>query len=189
MLQKKFTKKRILCTGITMVVSATILAGAISNRYSLYARPTLPGIETYIDQNSPNTPMVLVEVVPDKSVARLGYLVAGDEPVDNSGKSIHDMPAKNEREVRFSNTKTVPVNLERAVYKWSCIYSLGSSSKGRASINLSKSLWNKRSCMIRYLSNPVSACSFACSADTWPVACRTASDISCHWIQLPRKSR
>ena len=35
-------------------------------------------------------------------------------------------------------------------------YSLGSSSKGSASINLSKSLQNKRSCMIRNVSNSVS---------------------------------
>ena len=43
-----------------------------------------------------------------------------------------------------------------------------SSIKGNSPKNLSKSLWKRRSCRIRYFSNSVSACSFASSAVTLP---------------------
>lgn len=55
------------------------------------------------DGNNP-APFTILEIVPDRSEAKLGYLVGGEEPIDDA-RSIKDMPSTDERLVRFKRFK------------------------------------------------------------------------------------
>lgn len=79
------------------VLLFAIIAGTIAYRNSVSTEAaTLPGIEKITVLNDSANPFVIVEVVPDKSDARFGYLVGGEEPIYN-GKSLRDMPSAEER--------------------------------------------------------------------------------------------
>ena len=70
--------------------------------------------------------------------------------------------------------KKVRIRLRPSTVMTCCIQESYSPSKGSSPRNLSKSLWNKRSCTMRYFSNSVSACSLASSAVTEPAVCSTS---------------
>ncbi len=96
--KKKYIKRAFILTLAGVVAVGTILA----TTNQAMARPTLPGVEKIIQDNSTENPFVILEILPDMEDAALGYLVAGEEPVDASGKSIKDMPSSDEREAKFA---------------------------------------------------------------------------------------
>ena len=97
--KKKYIKRACILTLAGVVTVGTVLA----TTQQAMAGPTLPGVEKIIQDNSTENPFVILEILPDMKEASLGYLVAGEEPVDDSGKSIKDMPSKDEREARFGS--------------------------------------------------------------------------------------
>lgn len=89
----KFIPLVALLVAIAIVVTVFVK----KNNVEVMAGGTLPGIETIVNNNSNTNPFVIVEVVPDKLKANVGYLIGGEEPLIN-GKAITDMPVKAERE-------------------------------------------------------------------------------------------
>ena len=105
-LRKTNKKKFILSTSCTLLAVVTAGVAVMSTTQTALAKATLPGVEKIIQGNGTDNPFVILEIVPEKEDAALGYFVAGEEPVDASGKSIKDMPSKEEREARFNNAST-----------------------------------------------------------------------------------
>ncbi len=109
-LDGKSKRNRILSVLTAGVTATAVIAGAIYLNGSEVnaANVTLRGIETLANEHSEGlNPFVIIEVVPDMSKARLGYLVGGEEPVDN-GRSIKDMPSKDERLAKLAATTPDP---------------------------------------------------------------------------------
>lgn len=98
---KKFFKFIPLIIAIiaTAVIVTVIVKKNKVNVDAAYA--TLPGIEKLYISNNNAHPYTILEVVPDKYYAKFGYLVGGEESIDN-GRSIKDMPAKAEREAKMA---------------------------------------------------------------------------------------
>ena len=96
-------KKKYIRNAFALALTGVVAVGTVlSTSQQVMARPTLPGVEKIVQDNSTENPFVILEIVPEKKDASLGYLVAGEEPVDESGKSIKDMPGKEERAERFA---------------------------------------------------------------------------------------
>lgn len=100
-------KKRIVATTAAVAMMASVVGTAVYfNGTEAYAyRSTLAGIENIVDSHSSGSesglsPFVILEVVPTLNDAKLGFLVGGEEPV-YSGRSIKEMPSKEEREERL----------------------------------------------------------------------------------------
>ncbi|MDD2969815.1 MAG: DUF5057 domain-containing protein, partial [Lachnospiraceae bacterium] len=70
-----------------------------------YAKETLQGVETIINNNGTNNPYVILEVVPEKNDAAMGYLVGGEEPI-HQAKALNDIPNKDLR-TQYMNAFTV----------------------------------------------------------------------------------
>ena len=101
-MQSRKHRKRIVVIPITMVITLSMVIGLFfANMQQVEAKATLPGIETIVMNNSNSDPFVILEVLPNKASASLGYLVGGEEPINASGKAISDMPSKEERKVDF----------------------------------------------------------------------------------------
>ena len=97
-MQSRKHRKRIVVIPITMVITLSMVIGLFfANMQQVEAKATLPGIETIVMNNSNSDPFVILEVLPNKASASLGYLVGGEEPINASGKAISDMPSKEER--------------------------------------------------------------------------------------------
>ena len=96
-------KKKCIKRASILALAGVITVGTVlATTQQAMAKPTLPGVEKIILDNSTENPFVILEIVPDMADASLGYFVAGEEPVDDSGKSIKDMPSKEERVARFA---------------------------------------------------------------------------------------
>ena len=102
-LRKSKKKKFILTTSCTLLAVITAGVAVMSTTQTALARATLPGVEKIVEGNSTSNPFVILEIVPSKEDASLGFLVAGEEPVDTSAKSIKDMPSIEERSARLGN--------------------------------------------------------------------------------------
>ena len=103
------TKKNkfILTTSCTLLAVITAGVAVMSATQTALARATLPGVEKIIEDNGTDNPFVILEIVPEKEDASLGFLVAGEEPVDDTAKSIKDMPSKEERSARFADETAI----------------------------------------------------------------------------------
>lgn len=113
--RKNHKKKRIIVTNLTVVVLVVLtLLAVFLQKTAVIAKATLPGIETIVMNNSNASPYVILEVVPNKSEAKLGFLVGGEEPVSN-GKSIKDMPSAAERIDLIGKFAGMPVNIDAMV--------------------------------------------------------------------------
>ena len=97
------TNKKKYIMGIFCTLLAVVTAGVavMSATQTAFAGATLPGVEKIIQGNGTENPFVILEIVPEAEDASLGFFVAGEEPVDSTGKSIKDMPSAKERERRF----------------------------------------------------------------------------------------
>lgn len=85
--------RTLLAAMLTVIVVST----SINNGdQPVYAKETLPGVETIINNNGTNNPFVILEVVDQKSQAALGYLVGGEEPIQN-GRALKDYPLSVQR--------------------------------------------------------------------------------------------
>lgn len=108
---KKKGKKKYIWSALTLALAGVVTVGTIvATTQTAMAKPTLPGVEKIIQNNSNENPFVILEIVPgtkDAKDAALGYLVDGEEPVDASGRSIKDMPSANERTSRFGQQTAV----------------------------------------------------------------------------------
>lgn len=120
----KSKRNRILSALTAGVATTAVIAGAVylNGSEASAANVTLRGIETLANEHSEGlNPFVIIEVVPSKSDARLGYLVGGEEPVDN-GRSIKDMPSKEERAAKLAAVSPDPtatgLNGDDNAYTW-----------------------------------------------------------------------
>lgn len=117
--RKKHNKKRIIMINLTIAALVVLTVIVVSLRkIAVIAKATLPGIETIVMNNSNASPYVILEVVPQKSDAKLGFLVGGEEPVSN-GKSIKDMPSVDERNDLIGNFVDMPDNVKNVVASFS----------------------------------------------------------------------
>ena len=108
-------RKKIIWSACGILTAVAVAAGAIlSTTQTALAKTTLPGVEKIVYSNSNQNPFVILEVIPDKKDAALGFFVSGEEPVDDSGKSIHDMPSKEEREARMGG-QTASVRIDERI--------------------------------------------------------------------------
>lgn len=87
--------KRMGFIAVVLIV-AIIIVSINAPASQIYAKETLPGVETIINNNGSNNPYIILEVVPNKSDASLGYLVGGEEPVWE-GRALNDIPVKSHR--------------------------------------------------------------------------------------------
>lgn len=102
-------KKRFIALSTAFIITTTSFLGILGTKPSpVYAKVTLHGIEDLVEEysvssNKPNPEsFTILEVVPDLSKASLGYLVGGEEPIFE-GKSIKDMPSREERLYRMAS--------------------------------------------------------------------------------------
>ena len=101
--KKNAKKKYILSATCTLLAVVTAGVAVMSTTQTALARATLPGVEKIIQDNGTDNPFVILEIVPEKEDAALGFLVDGEEPVDDTAKSIKDMPSFEERSARMGN--------------------------------------------------------------------------------------
>ena len=97
------SRKRIIAFVTALaVVAGAVIGVSISKPTPAYAKVTLRGIESLVEEHSVTAddenpkPFVILEVVPKLEDAKLGFLVGGEEPIKD-GKSIKDMPSAKER--------------------------------------------------------------------------------------------
>ena len=94
---RRISKKLISATAI-ILIAAIIISVLHINRLSAQAEGyfTLPGIETIDMNNNVDNPFVIVEIVPQKSEARFGFLLKGEEPI-SEGRALNEISSKEER--------------------------------------------------------------------------------------------
>ena len=96
------SKKIGMIAGILTII--IVVVSINTSVKEIYAKETLPGVETIINNNGTNNPYIILEVVPNKSNAALGYLAGGEEPLQN-GKSLNDIPVSSLR-LQYMNAFT-----------------------------------------------------------------------------------
>ncbi len=98
-------KKRIITGSIATALAVTIIGTALYNDSSVaLARPSLPGVENIVNENSSQKPFKILEIVDEYSAARIGYTIAGEEPGyydDTKSHAISDMASLEERYDRY----------------------------------------------------------------------------------------
>ena len=98
-------KKRLISASIAGALTVAIVGTALYNDSSVaLARPSLPGVETIVNENSAQKPFYILEIVDNYSSARIGYTIAGEEPGyydDNRSQAISDMASWSERYDRY----------------------------------------------------------------------------------------
>ena len=113
--RKVANKKKWITSGIAGILAVSIIGGTLySNSTVSMARPSLPGIEDMVMNNSKAAPFTILEIVPDKKDARVGYFVAGEEPGNiKTGEAMSDMAyweeLDNEYMASGSTTKDKPI--------------------------------------------------------------------------------
>lgn len=99
----KKTVKRIVIGVVAGITAAAVVTGAVVfNSNTAIAKSSLPGVEAIVNDNGNNNPFIIVEVVPEAGKGSMGYLVSGQEPVDNKDTAIADMPVSGERTSKLS---------------------------------------------------------------------------------------
>ncbi len=103
-------KKRLISASIAGALTVAIVGTALYNDSSVaLARPSLPGVETIVNENSAQKPFYILEIVDDYSSARIGYTIAGEEPGyydDYRSQAISDMASWSERYDRYMKGNT-----------------------------------------------------------------------------------
>ena len=107
-------KKRIITATCAAALTVSIVGTALYHDSSVaLARPSLPGVEKIVSENSNQKPFKILEIVDSYSAARIGYTVAGEEPGyfnddnpeplndPNMSQAISDMASKAERADRY----------------------------------------------------------------------------------------
>lgn len=125
-------KKKIISFIVVLIALSVIGIIFVRQEKKVYAKHTLPGIETIAVNNGYYDPYIILEVVKDKSDASLGYLIGGEEPI-KYGKSMKDYSTEAERTADFPTDllNMVPDaydNLEGNAFTSSLITSTGSRS-------------------------------------------------------------
>ena len=113
----KLKKKKYIYPALAVLLVVSMTGGVlIGDSQKVHAqKASLPGIEKIVMNNSSDAPFTILEVLSDKKDAKFGYLVGGEEPVDDSGRSLRDMPNKAERTYRTNQVKDIPEGLSDAV--------------------------------------------------------------------------
>ncbi len=97
----KKNRKKIIIPIITVLIALSVIGLIfVQKQKNVYAKHTLPGIETIAANNGYYDPYIILEVVKDKADASLGYLIGGEEPIKD-GKSIKDFSTQEERLADF----------------------------------------------------------------------------------------
>lgn len=121
-MSKKIKNRLIAVTAVFVVV--VVLVTAISNGLPErgQARPMFSGLDTLIaDHSDEENPYTIVEVVPDKRLAKLGYLVDGNEPYyyDEETGSLNSwetgLAKQNSSEARKSYMNSMKSNLSALI--------------------------------------------------------------------------
>lgn len=135
-------KKRIVATTAAVAMMASVVGTALyMNGTEAYAyRSTLAGIENIVDSHSSGSesglsPFVILEVVPNLGDARLGFLVGGEEPVYD-GRSIKEMPSKDEREHELQGADFSAGYLAGYAYDWTAGYEEGDDDTYTSSMDI-----------------------------------------------------
>lgn len=92
---RKKIKRFILIPAAFCLTIAIFVVGMYQSSQQVSAHASLPGIETIVQNISPESPFTILEIVPDKSSARFGYLIAGEEPIID-GKDLQDGVTRDE---------------------------------------------------------------------------------------------
>ncbi len=97
-------KKRITAATVAVVMAVVTVGTAIymDGNKAYASRVSLKRIDEIVDEHSSTSedglkPFIIYEVVPSYADASLGYLVGGEEPIED-GRSIKEMPSKTERQ-------------------------------------------------------------------------------------------
>ncbi len=102
-------KKKWITASVAGALAVVVVGTALYNDSSVaLARPSLPGIEDIVNGNSKEQPFTILEIVDSYENARIGYMIAGEEPGDkNTAMALSDMASKGEREDYYmTGTKT-----------------------------------------------------------------------------------
>ncbi|MCR5799408.1 MAG: DUF5057 domain-containing protein [Lachnospiraceae bacterium] len=102
-------KKRWITASAACVLTAAIVGGTVYNSSNVvYARPSLPGIENIVNNNSQAAPFYILEIVPSYEDARMGYMVAGEEPGNKtkSDAALSDMAYPEQAAYEYLQTGT-----------------------------------------------------------------------------------
>ena len=95
-------KKRILA--LVLVIALILPLFVVDRAEDVYAQDSFYGIETIVQNNSSTEPYRILEIVPDMDAAKIGYLIAGEEPVQWMEK-LAQIPGKDAREAYMSELK------------------------------------------------------------------------------------
>lgn len=98
----KKVKRILLGLAATFTAVAVVSGTVFLNSDNAMAKSSLPGVEAIVNNNGTQNPFIIVEVVPTYGKGSMGYLVAGQEPVDSEDKAIADMPVYGERISKLS---------------------------------------------------------------------------------------
>lgn len=87
---KKAGKSKFISTIAAVVAVAMAGTAILSHSVSVQAAARFPGVDILIDQNSPDKPFKVLEVVEDKAQASLGFYFKGNEPfgIDKDGHAM-----------------------------------------------------------------------------------------------------
>ena len=112
--KKVHNKRRIVTASLAGLLTVAVVSTALYKDSSVaYARPSLPGIEGIINSNSADQPFRILEIVDDYPSARIGYMIAGEEPGDvRNADAISDMASLDERADRFMTATTTTENTD-----------------------------------------------------------------------------
>lgn len=95
-------KKRILA--LVLVIALILPLFVVDRAEDVYAQDSFYGIETIVQNNSSTEPYRILEIVPDMDAAKIGYLIAGEEPVQWMEK-LAQISGKDAREAYMSELK------------------------------------------------------------------------------------
>ncbi len=145
---KKSNKRRILGMAVAVAMVVSIIGATLySDGNKVYAaKVTLRGIDELATKHSSALEdgydtFIILEIVDDVSDARIGYLVGGEEPVYD-GKSIKDMPSKEERIEKLNDSGAAHTYLannggdEPYAYTWTDGYNEVTASDDARSIEI-----------------------------------------------------
>ncbi len=105
-------KKKWITASVAGALAVAVVGTALYNDSSVaLARPSLPGIEDIVNGNSKEQPFTILEIVGGYDDARIGYMVAGEEPGDkNTAMALSDMASPGERADYYMTAATTTEN-------------------------------------------------------------------------------
>ena len=102
---KKRNSKKIILPVAGLLTVALVATTVYQTSEQASAKASLPGIETITNNNNLSAPFKVLEIVPDYKEARMGYLVAGEEPAyydtTKGVMALADMASDAERTARY----------------------------------------------------------------------------------------